>query len=83
MAVRFSEEFVGTQFHPEADPIGMAAHFSEDIIKQKIIINFGEAKYNRMMDRMDDPDKIIKTYAQILPTFISTAIKQNTQQLIS
>ena len=74
MAVRFSEEFVGTQFHPEADPIGMAAHFSEDINKQKIITNFGEAKYNQMMDRMDDPDKIIKTYVHILPTFITNAI---------
>jgi GMP synthase-like glutamine amidotransferase len=83
MAVRFSEEFIGTQFHPEADPIGMHAHFSEDTIKQKVITNFGVDKYNQMMDRMDDPDKIIKTYQQILPTFIRTAIKQNTQQLIS
>ena len=83
MAVRFSDEFVGTQFHPEADPIGMYAHFSEDINRQKVITNFGEAKYNRMMDRMDDPDKIIKTYAQILPTFIRIAIKQNKQQLIT
>ena len=82
MAVRFSEEFVGTQFHPEADPIGMHAHFSEAINRQKVITNFGEAKYNRMMDRMDDPDKIIKTYAQIIPTFIRMAIKQKTQQLI-
>ncbi len=82
MAVRFSKEFVGTQFHPEADPIGMQAHFSEDINKQIVITNFGEAKYKRMMERMDDPDKIIKTYAHILPTFIRLAIKQNKQQLV-
>ena len=30
MAVRFSDEFVGTQFHPEADPIGMKAHFNRE-----------------------------------------------------
>lgn len=83
MAVRFSNEFVGTQFHPEADPIGMAAHFSEDINRQKIINNFGEFKYNQMMDRMDDPDKIIKTYAHILPTFISNAINLHKDQLIT
>ena len=82
MAVRFSEEFVGTQFHPEADPIGMAAHFSEDINKQKIITNFGEAKYNQMMYRMNDPDKIIKTYANILPKFITTAINHLAHPLI-
>ncbi len=28
MAVRFSEEFIGTQFHPEADPEGMLRYFS-------------------------------------------------------
>ena len=82
MAVRFSEEFVGTQFHPEADPIGMATHFSKNSIKQKIITNFGEAKYDQMMERMNDPDKITKTYTTILPTFIKTAINQLTDPLI-
>jgi len=82
MAVRFSDEFVGTQFHPEADPVGMYTHFSEDVNRQKVITNFGEEKYNKMMDRMDDPDKIIKTYAHILPTFIRLAIQQNKKQLI-
>ena len=83
MAVRFSSEFVGTQFHPEADPVGMHTHFSDETIKQKVINNFGETKYNDMMDKMDDPDKIIKTYAHILPKFIKSAIQQTTQQLIS
>jgi GMP synthase-like glutamine amidotransferase len=83
MAVRFSKEFVGTQFHPEADPVGMQAHFSQELYKQKVITSFGEKKYNDMMDRMDDPDKIIKTYAHILPRFIKSAIEQTTQQLIS
>jgi len=82
MAVRFSNEFVGTQFHPEADPIGMYAHFSKEVNRQKVIINFGEDKYNTMMDRMDDPDKIVKTYTQIIPTFIRLAIKQKREQFI-
>ncbi len=83
MAVRFSKEFVGTQFHPEADPVGMYAHFSEEINKQKVITNFGEAKYNQMMDRMDDPDKIVKTYANILPKFITNALNHIAHPLIS
>jgi GMP synthase-like glutamine amidotransferase len=83
MAVRFSEEFVGTQFHPEADPVGMYAHFTEDINKQTVIKNFGEAKYNDMMSKMEDEDKIIKTYGIILPKFISEAIHHYTHQLIS
>lgn len=83
MAVRFSEEFVGTQFHPEADPIGMYTHFSEEINRQKVVTNFGIEKYNRMMDRMDDEDKIIRTYSVILPKFIKEAIHNHSHQLIS
>lgn len=82
MAVRFSNEFVGTQFHPEADPIGMYAYFSEDVNRQKVITNFGEEKYIQMMDRMDDPDKIVKTYTHIIPKFIKNALKQLTHTLI-
>lgn len=81
MAVRFSEEFVGTQFHPEADPVGMYAHFSEEVNRQKVITNFGEEKYNMMMDKMDDEDKIIKTYGIILPKFIREAIQKTEPQL--
>jgi hypothetical protein len=81
MAVRFSNEFVGTQFHPEADPIGMQAHFSQEFYKQKVITGFGEKKYDNMMEHMEDPDKITKTYHHILPRFIRSAIQQTTQQL--
>lgn len=83
MAVRFSKEFVGTQFHPEADPIGMKAYFLNDINKNIVVNNFGETKYNDMMDKMDDPDKIVKTYALILPRFIEHAILKLSKQLIS
>jgi serine protease inhibitor len=83
MAVRFSEEFVGTQFHPEADPVGMYTHFTEEVNRRKVITNFGEEKYNDMMDKMDDEDKIIKTYGIILPKFIKEAIHQTAPQLIN
>ena len=83
MAVRFSEEFVGTQFHPEADPVGMYAHFLKDENRQKVITNFGEEKYTDMMDKMDDDDKIVKTYSIILPKFIKEAIHHQSHQLIS
>lgn len=74
MAVRFSEEFVGTQFHPEADPIGMRAHFSKPEMREKVIRNFDEKKYIDMMEHLDDPDKIELTHQTILPGFIRHAI---------
>ena len=82
MAVRFSDEFVGTQFHPEADPISMEAYFALDENKKIVIESFGEKKYKQMMDRMDDPDKLIMTYNTILPKFIRTAIDAVKQPLL-
>lgn len=76
MAVRFSDEFVGTQFHPEADPIGMKEHFTKQENRDKVIKNFGEEKYNDMMEHLDDPDKIALTHSTILPTFIESSIQQ-------
>lgn len=83
MAVRFSEEFVGTQFHPEADPIGMKAFFLNDINKMIALANFGDDKYDRMMEQIDDEDKIIKTHRIILPNFIDQSIKKLKHQFTS
>jgi GMP synthase-like glutamine amidotransferase len=76
MAVRFSDEFVGTQFHPEADPIGMKIYFEKAENRQKVIDNFGQKKYDDMMDKIDDPDKITMTHDTVLPTFLMDAIEK-------
>jgi homoserine O-succinyltransferase len=83
MAVRFSDEFVGTQFHPEAEPVSMEAYFSLEENKKIIVKSFGEKKYNQMMDHMDDPEKVALTYRTILPKFIQNAIAKVKQPLIS
>lgn len=76
MAVRFSDEFVGTQFHPEAEPVSLKAYFSNPANKQIVIRSFGEKKYNKMIKNIKDMSKIAKTYQTILPKFISDAIHQ-------
>jgi homoserine O-succinyltransferase len=83
MAVRFSDEFVGTQFHPEADPVSMEVHFALPENKKVVINSFGEEKYDQMMDRMDDPEKLAMTYNTILPKFIRTAISTIKQPILS
>jgi GMP synthase-like glutamine amidotransferase len=82
MAVRFSEEFVGTQYHPEADPVGMKIHFEKQENRDKVIRNFGEEKYNNMMEHLDDPDKIALTHSQILPAFISSSIQKLNERTV-
>lgn len=75
MAVRFSDEFVGTQYHPEAEPISMEAHFKKEENKQKVIESFGEEKYNQMMYRMNHPDKLEQTYNTIIPGFLNKTLE--------
>jgi homoserine O-succinyltransferase/O-acetyltransferase len=83
MAVRFSPEMVGTQFHPEADPHGMMIHFSKEENREKVIANHGIEKYDSMMAQMDDKDKIMLTHQTILPNFLNNAIKVLTSLAIS
>ena len=44
--------------------------------KKKIIIeNHGEQKWDSMMEQLNDPDKIIMTYAKVIPNFLIQSTK--------
>lgn len=73
MAIRFSEEIFGTQFHPEANPAGMIENLKDEKNKQAMIDSFSMEKYLETIDRIDDPDKILLTQAQIIPRFLQFA----------
>ena len=73
MAIRFNDYFIGTQFHPEADAIGMSMHLQTPDKKQSVIENHGEAKWHSMIEQLNDPDKIMFTYSHILPNFLNKA----------
>ncbi|AZA89645.1 Glutamine amidotransferase class-I [Chryseobacterium nakagawai] len=75
MAVRFSDEVFGTQFHPEASPEALIENLKDDKNREAMIENFGMEKYLETMDRIDDEDKIILTRNQILPRFLQFAKK--------
>ncbi|ASW73339.1 GMP synthase [Chryseobacterium piperi] len=75
MAVRFSEEIFGTQFHPEANSDSIIENLKDEKNKEAMIENFGMEKYLETLDRIDDEDKIILTRSQILPRFLQFARK--------
>lgn len=75
MALRFSPEIVGTQFHPEADNEGMRHYFLLEEKRHQIVKNFGQAKYDDMMAYLQDPTKIALTESVILPGFLRGAIE--------
>jgi homoserine O-succinyltransferase/O-acetyltransferase len=74
MAIRFSPEFFGTQFHPEADDDGMLAHFQDPERKTQVVSNHGEKRYNEMIADLKDDMKINLTHKTILPAFLNLAI---------
>lgn len=76
MAVRFSKEIFGTQFHPEADPEGMMKNLEDEKNREAMIDAYGMEKYLETVDRMDDEDKIVLTQAQILPGFLQDAVEK-------
>ena len=75
MAIRFNDNMFGTQFHPEADAIGMSLHLQTEDKKKTVIENHGEAKWHSMIEQLNDPEKIMWTYAHILPNFLFQAME--------
>ena len=85
MAVRFSDEMIGTQFHPEADPKGMRSYFTEEERVLAILTEFGKAKLESMVKDLNHPDKIERTHSIVLPFFLHRAIqdiRQNSLALV-
>lgn len=74
MAVRFSDYFVGTQFHPEADPISFIANLRNANAKEKIIKMKGRKKFRNMLEDLVDDEKIYRTNETMIPNFIRMAI---------
>src|SRR5690606_14644387 len=76
MAFRFNDYMVGTQFHPEADAIGMSMYLQREDRKTTVIKSHGFEKWRSMIEHLNDPDKILYTYSQVLPNFLHFAIEQ-------
>lgn len=76
MGIRFNDYMVGTQFHPEADAIGMSMYLKREDKKQTVIENHGEEKWHSMIEQLNDPDKIMWTYAHVLPNFLKQSVRR-------
>ncbi len=75
-AVRISDEIVGTQFHPEADPDSMLYHFKQDERKKQVVEKYGEKRYDEMIEILQRPDTIKKTRKTVIPSFLNHAIDE-------
>lgn len=85
MAVRFTDYIVGTQFHPEADPISYIANLKNKERRDQIILMKGRQKFRDMLEDLLDEDKIYKTNETIIPNFLRRAINDlmKTKKMLS
>jgi GMP synthase-like glutamine amidotransferase len=85
MAIRISDEIIGTQFHPEADPPSMYYHFRHPERKIQVVEQYGEKAYYDMIAQLENPENINKTKKTVLPGFLKNAIETlrvNTHSLV-
>lgn len=81
MGIRFSNEIIGFQFHPEADPKGMRYYLNDPKKKEYIISKYGLEKYEQMVLGMSNKNKIQKTFTCLIPNFLNMAIGKRLQFL--
>ena len=74
MAIRFNDYFFATQFHPEADAIGVKTLLLQEEKKKEVVDEHGLDKYNEMLEGLADLDKITHTQNTLIPNFLDQAI---------
>ncbi len=67
---RFAPGLVGTQFHPEADRPGVMAWINRPEHAADLRDAYGNALYERMIKTLDDPTRLARTYALLIPTWL-------------
>lgn len=76
MAVRFSNEMVGVQFHPEADVKGMYTILENEKTQADINRIYGNNKLNEINGLLRNPDTIDKMNKTLLPQFLESCQKR-------
>lgn len=70
-AFRFAHGIEGTIFHPEADRPGVLNWIDRPEQQQAVIEAYGELVYHRMRKTIDDPMRLARTYALLIPGWMA------------
>lgn len=74
MAMRLSNEFYITQFHPEADAEGMLRYFALPEKRNHVIDHHGDWKLADMIENLSDSKKLPLTQKELLPSFLRSSV---------
>lgn len=81
MAIRISNEIIGTQFHPEADIPSMQHHFLQPERQKQVVEEYGEKKLEEMLNHLANPDNITLTRNTVIPNFLNMAVDNLTNKV--
>jgi GMP synthase-like glutamine amidotransferase len=75
MALRVGEHLAAVQFHPEAEPAGMADHVRRPERRRQVIEKVGLGGYRALLRRLRDPHVLKPTHDAVLPGFLDRAVR--------
>ena len=75
-AIRYTPEIETVQFHPEAEKHGILMRFSDPEERKYIVDMLGDAKFDELIQALNNPNKLMKTYKTILPGFLWRSYNQ-------
>jgi 2-hydroxy-3-keto-5-methylthiopentenyl-1-phosphate phosphatase len=53
----------------------MTLHLQSEDKKKTVVENYGYEKWRNMIDHLNDPEKILRTYHSIMPNFLHLAVE--------
>lgn len=76
LGFEFAPGIVGTQFHPEADRPGVMAWANRPEHAADLVDAYGHSLYERMMKTLADPSRLARTYALLIPGWLTHRFNQ-------
>jgi GMP synthase-like glutamine amidotransferase len=73
LAFDFAPGLCGCQFHPEADREGVLSWLNKPEQAADLKRIYGEALYDRMIKTLDDPTRVARTFALLVPGWLVSA----------
>lgn len=75
MAISFTPEIVGTQFHPEADETSMQAYIDDPRMVEQLAGRHGLDRIEKIKENLGDLTKVKATHDTLLPSFLRNALR--------
>jgi len=76
LGFNFAPGVVGTQFHPEADRPGVMAWVNRPEHAADLVDAYGQSLYERMLRTLSDPSRLARTYALVIPGWLTHRFNQ-------